>query len=519
MVAPKEGLPVRFQMWHFVLLMVAAGRAQVPGSDFHPVIPRTWDDEQIASLEVPLANPLGSPKHVSADYYYRIPVRTIYRQYPVYPPGHGPEGYIGWLRQQEPEILWGEDKDGKKHSPPLKTESDWIKAGEIVFDSMLGSFPLADKDLETLGESASKRGIPLAKDGNLPFIVFRIIQKGRIELGGGSCASCHTRLMPDGTLLKGAQGNIPFDRIYAEDLRAGLRGPIESARSFERSLFAGLFQRPDPLDRLQEMSIEELASIHEAIPPGVIARHRASPFYPVQVPDLIGVKDRKYLDHTGLQLHRSIADLMRYAALNQGVDFLASFNGFIPMGGPQMNKLPEPEASPIQRYSDEQLYALALFVYSLQPPPNPNRFDASARRGQMVFQRERCAECHTPPLYTNNALLPAPGFTVPADHPNRYTILQVSIGTDPNLTMNTRRGTGYYKTPSLKGVWYRGMFEHSGSVATLEDWFDPRRLKNDYVPTGFQGYGVKTRAVPGHPFGLDLSLEDKKALLAFLGTL
>ena len=128
-------------------------------------------------------------------------------------------------------------------------------------------------------------------------------------------------------------------------------------------------------------------------------------------------------------------------------------------------------------------------------------------------------DCHTPPLYTNNALLPAPGFTVPADHSNRYTILQVSIGTDPNLTMNTRRGTGYYKVPSLKGVWYRGMFEHSGSVASLEDWFDPRRLRNDYVPTGFKGYGVKTRPVPGHLFGLDLSLEDRKALLAFLRTL
>jgi hypothetical protein len=40
-----------------------------------------------------------------------------------------------------------------------------------------------------------------------------------------------------------------------------------------------------------------------------------------------------------------------------------------------------------------------------------------------------------------------------------------------------------------------------------------------YVPTGFKGYGVKTRAVRGHEFGLDLSPEDKKALIAFLKTL
>src|SRR4051812_19989112 len=78
------------------------------------------------------------------------------------------------------------------------------------------------------------------------------------------------------------------------------------------------------------------------------------------------------------------------------------------------------------------------------------------------------------------------------------------IDDEPNLTMETRRGTGYYKIPSLRGVWYRGPFEHNGSVATLEDWFDPRRLRDDYVPTGFKGYGIKTRAVKGHEFGLKL---------------
>jgi hypothetical protein len=30
-------------------------------------------------LEIPLADPVGSPKHVSADYYYRIPVAPIYK--------------------------------------------------------------------------------------------------------------------------------------------------------------------------------------------------------------------------------------------------------------------------------------------------------------------------------------------------------------------------------------------------------------------------------------------------------
>jgi hypothetical protein len=245
--------------------------------------------------------------------------------------------------------------------------------------------------------------------------------------------------------------------------------------------------------------------------------------YPPQVPDLIGVKDRHYLDRTGLQQHRGIVDMMRYAALNQGADNLASYEGFVPAAAdlktlPGPDKLSLPLAQP-DRYSDEQLYALALYVYSLQPPRNPNKVDAVAERGQKVFERERCAMCHTPPLYTNNKLTPAEGFTVPQDHLKKYDILPISVGTDPNLTLKTRRGTGYYKVPSLKGVWYRSMFGHSGWCATLEDWFDPRRTRDDYVPTGFKPYGVKTYPVKGHPFGLSLSGDDRKALIAFLKTL
>jgi cytochrome c peroxidase len=96
-----------------------------------------------------------------------------------------------------------------------------------------------------------------------------------------------------------------------------------------------------------------------------------------------------------------------------------------------------------------------------------HRFDDRARRGQQIFTKTGCASCHTPPLYTNNRITPADGFAVPADHVQRYAVLNVRVGTDPTLTMQSRRGTGYYKIPSLRGVWYRGPFEHTGSVATL----------------------------------------------------
>ncbi len=207
---------------------------------------------------------------------------------------------------------------------------------------------------------------------------------------------------------------------------------------------------------------------------------------------------------------------MRYAALNQDADLLSRYGTFRPIEV-LTNELPDP--STLVRYSDEQLYALARYVYSLRPPANPNPFDSLARRGRGVFERMECGRCHTPPLYTNNKLTPAAGFVVPNEHFEALDIVPLSVGTDPALTTRTRRGTGYYKVPSLRGVWYRGPFEHNGSVATLEDWFNPARTRDDYIPTGYRGVGVTTRSVPGHRFGLDLSEGDRRALLAFLRTL
>jgi hypothetical protein len=421
-----------------------------------------------------------------------------------------------WLKRQEPVVVW----DDKGHSPPLKTEADWIKAGEIVFDAPIvynlnpGITPL--EDLRDPDWYRATRA-PLTKDGRLAFYSYVVQNKGHVELGSGSCAMCHTRIWPDGTIIKAAQGSFPFDTAVVLNFRKERFKP-QDIHGFERGTFAAPWLRPDSQALLDRMSVDEIVATHEVIPPGVMARHRSSPFYPPHIPDLIGVKDRHYLDATGLQQHRSIVDLMRYAALNQGADDLASYAGFIPADIPKFEKLPDPDKAG-GRYSDEQLYALALYIYSLKPPANPNKFDKVASRGQKIFEREGCTVCHTPPLYTNNKLTPVEGFKVPEDHLKKYGTLPISVSTDPNLALKTRRGTGYYKVPSLKGVWYRSMFEHNGSCATLEDWFDAHRLRDDYVPTGFKGYGVKTRAVKGHEFGLDLSVEDKKALIAFLRTL
>ena len=81
---------------------------------------------------------------------------------------------------------------------------------------------------------------------------------------------------------------------------------------------------------------------------------------------------------------------MRYSALNQGADSLASYDGFIPADFPNFKQLPDP-ADPVSvggRYSDDQLYALALYIYSLKPPAKPeSSLTGRPRAGQRVFAK------------------------------------------------------------------------------------------------------------------------------------
>jgi hypothetical protein len=474
-------------------------------------IPRVWDDEAVAALEVPLANATYKPAHVTSERYYKLPVRPVFKSYPIYAPGNEPFGYIEWLQRQEPQVVFD--------ATAVTTDAEWIAAGELVFDAPIRYAPLSSRSVRD-PEFYSATKMPLTRDGVMPFQRYVIRTKGVVEVGDSSCGQCHTRVMADGTIIKGAQGNFPGPKTTAFALRRRARQSAEQAAAMlaqngraQRANYGAPWIHPDPADDFLG-SLEEHIGSWDALPPGVLPREGSSRRYPPQVPDLIGVQERRYLDHTGLVEHRSIGDLMRYSALNQGAQLLARYGDFEPARflGP---------GAPVadSRYSDEQLYALALYLYSLPPPPNPHRFDALAEQGQRVFARAGCTTCHTPPLYTNNRLTPVDGFVVPDAHRKKYDILGFSVGTDPGLALRTRRGTGYYKVPSLKGVWYRGPFEHNGSVATLEDWLDPKRLRDDYVPTGFVGYGVKTRAVKGHPFGLNLSSADRRALIAFLKTL
>ncbi|MBI1355124.1 MAG: hypothetical protein GC160_12315 [Acidobacteria bacterium] len=484
-----------------VILLLAA-------TVFQPEIPKVWTEEAVRELEVPLAQTELSPRHISEADYYGIPERKVYRTYPVYHPDREPEGYWQWLHEREPEIAFDPAQ--------LRTREDWIAAGDRVFHAPVSFGPVFFGEREVRDPKFFEAtGMPVAADGTVPFASWVVREKGKVELGSMGCNTCHTRVLDDGTVVPGAPSNNPADRQGARMLGQAARfmGPekiLDQIRNFALQFeLPGLKQ--DLNRRARTMSLDELIAAGQAIPAGVTARAFTSMFVPPQIPDLIGVAERHFLDHTGLVRQQGPADLMRYSTLVQDMMGYARYGDAEPM------RKPEPGKG--ARHSDAQLYALALYLYSLQPPPNPHPFDDAARRGKEVFEKQGCGSCHAAPLYTNNKLTPVEGFEPSQADRKKFNVMNRRVGTDPRYALQTKKGTGYYKVPSLKGVWYRGPLEHNGSVATLEDWFDAARLRDDYVPTGFKPADAPTHAVKGHEFGLDLPAQEKADLIAFLRTL
>lgn len=492
------------------LLGLAIASAQSGERRIEP--PRIWNDRDLAEWATPVAGLNVRPGHYSEKEYYSAPVGEYVRTYPVYFPGREPAGYWEMIRDKTPEPLI---------RPGARTSTEWVQEGRRVFHELdlpyLRNFDPKLIELVRSADALRKVGGHAQKDGTILGVRWVPTSEG-LALSQQDCAVCHTRVMPDGSLLDGAPapgadtgsaiGVIAKFVTHDSPRFVEFFSPGESARQVFWRFWGVPWVPNDVNDQLRspDMNQQDFAGLGR----GVVPRFNSSPFYPTKTPDLIRLRDRKYIDHTATHLLRGPGDLMRYAALVSCCDS-ADF-------GPH-HMLTEKGHRIAYRLPDELLFALAQYLYQLEPPPNPNTGAPRAAAGARIFDAEGCGGCHTAPLYTNNKLTLAIGFTAPPDHPLRFDILPTSVGTDPGLALKTRKGTGLYKVPSLRGVWYRGLFGHDGSVTTLEEWFDPDRLREEFVPSGFKGYKVKNRAVPGHPFGLALNPESKAALIAFLKTL
>ena len=154
---------------------------------YHPEIPKAWVEAELEQMDVPVSQPAYSQKAVSPDYYYRIPVTPIYKSYPVYAQGLAPAGYMEKLQRLPPELAFDPAR--------LKTKEDWIRAGEIVFDAPTAYG--AEVNMEEIASTAwySATGVPIAKDGTVPWVRYVIRGTGNVEVGNLSCGFCHTRVM------------------------------------------------------------------------------------------------------------------------------------------------------------------------------------------------------------------------------------------------------------------------------------------------------------------------------------
>ena len=468
--------------------------------------PRIWNDEALADWAVPVAGVNARPGHFSEQEYQDAPLGEWVRTYPVYFPGREPAGYWEMIQNKKPEPII---------TPGPRTAAEWIAAGRQVFHELdvppFRSYDPKHFAIVRSAEEYKKLGGHPQKDGTVAGLRLAPTSRG-LALSVRECAGCHVRTMPDGSEYDGAPANDPGDaligQLVAEGLRTFFKG--ETLAMVNWRSFAVPWIPDDIHAGLKAMPQSEMEQLLASNIPGTFPRFNGSPYYTTKIPDLIGVGERKYIDATATHRLRNAEDIARYGALITCCDS-ADF-GPHRMLSDRLRVVQDP-------YSDDLLYALAQYIVSIEPPPNPHAGDTRAPAGKIVFEREGCVACHTPPLYTSNKLTPAQGYEPPDDHPFAKDILPVSVGTDPSLALRTRKGTGLYKIPSLKGVWYRGLYGHDGSVASLEDWFDPARLRDDYVPTGFKGYQVERRAVPGHEFGVRLTADDKAALIVFLRTL
>jgi hypothetical protein len=490
-------------------VFAAALPAQAPTT-----APRIWDDAALVDWATPVATLNLRPAHYSSAEYYSVPGENL-RTYPVYPPDREPPGYWEELQKKKPELL--------VDVSTIRSTEDWRAAGERAFRD-LDNFWSRTNDPALIALARDPRsfeGVFKLPDGTA-FGPRWVVTAEGVKLSSPACSACHFTARTDGTVAfatprgprpSGSPPLIPrglgviaagaplaMQRFYADDPRS-----VATWR-----MWTVPWAPDERIESRRDASDRELQGL-AAGDSGVFNRPHGSPYYATKIPDLQILRYSRYLDATGTHRLRGPEDAARYAAFITGAD---------PMDFGPHRILTDAQRRVRFRYADEVLYAIGTYLMSLEPPKNPNPAAAEVlTRGEQVFRREGCANCHVPPNYTSGRLTPAQGWEPPANHPNRDDIAAVSVGTDPGLALKTRKGTGFYKVPSLRGVWYRPRLLHDASVTSLEEMFDVARLSPDYEPQGWNPPGVTRRAVPGHAFGLSLSAEDRSALLAFVRSL
>lgn len=123
--------------------------------------------------------------------------------------------------------------------------------------------------------------------------------------------------------------------------------------------------------------------------------------------------------------------------------------------GLMRDRAPNPPLGAPNAGLSADLDALAAFVDTLRPKPNPFFHDLRAvHRGRRIFERADtgCASCHPAPRYTDSAILPT------------RLVHDVGTGDGPNEPLGPA-----FDTPSLRALWDSAPYLHDGSAPTIRD--------------------------------------------------
>jgi mono/diheme cytochrome c family protein len=306
------------------------------------------------------------------------------------------------------------------------TMPEWIELGRRVFFE----YPMrAEVFMEyalTEPALAEAVGVERTRDGALPGLVVFANVDGETRVGI-TCAICHSTVK-NGEVVMG-QARRTFDygklRLTFDRVHGTVRSPEEATRMASWG--------PGRADVTEDDDED-----------------------PVAIPDLWGLRDQRWLTQAGTIRHDSPLAL----AIRQETQLTDSNHARV-------------------RPPRELAWALAMFVYSLSPPPSEA---APSPRGAALFA-EHCARCHANAAFGGKPIAAA------------------TIGTDPALATGRGRGTGKYRVPTLLGVRDGAPYLHHGAVGSLAELLSPSRRE------------------PGHLAGTELAEPDRDALIAFLQTL
>ena len=327
-----------------------------------------------------------------------------------------------------------------------RTLAAWVALGERVFFSYPLRPEIFAEHAITRPELAAAVGLPTAPDGTFPGTVAFVDIDGEPRVGI-TCALCHSTV-ESGRLVAGrARREFDYGRMrlaYSSDTGAAI----------------------DP----------ELARRMQGWGPGRADITEDDDEDPVAIPDLWQLRDHDALTQAATLRHRSLgADAPLALAIRQETQILHANR--------ERTRPPR-----------ELAWALAMYLYSLAPPPSPTVATDAVTRGRAIFDRD-CTSCHSDPDGAGPAIAAA------------------DIGTDPALALGTSRGTGLYRPAPLTAVAMAAPYLHHGVVPSLESLFDPARLQPSYTG-GAHGPGP----IPGHLPGTELPATSRDDLIAYLRT-